>query len=609
MLEKLRSFLLGKPLSTGEICKERFSNLQGLAIFASDNLSSTAYATEEILLVLMLGGATALSYSLPIAALIVILIVAVALSYRQLIHAYPHGGGAYTVARDNLGELPALVAAAALLIDYILTAAVSISAGTAAITSAFPSLYKWKVLLALSTLFIIWWGNMRGIRESGKLFALPTYIFIASIFWMIGYGIWHYLTGTFPQPQTTSLETLQLGGVTMFILLARAFAAGCTALTGIEATSNGVQSFRPPEAKNASRTLGAMAAILAVIFLGITFFSRTLMLVPRAEETIVSQTARALFGRGPSYFAVQLGTMLILLLAANTPFAAFPRLGAVLARDRYFPHQFANLGARLVHTTGIAVIAIFAAILILFFQADTHRIIPLYAVGVFLVFTISQFGMVKHWRKKHTHQKHWLSISINFLGGCLTAIVLIVVFVSKFKYGAWILLPAILILTLLMRSIRKHYASVADELSLTRPIEHIPQEKTVVLLIAGVHRGVIKAVEFVELLNPSRIKAVHIATDPEEAERIRQKWEHYVKKIALDIVDSPYRDVIEPLIQYIETVERNYEGDIIIVAIPEFVPTKWWHHFLHNQTAKHIREALEHREDVIIVDVPYRLKK
>jgi amino acid transporter len=611
MFENLRTFLFGKPLGTGQIRQERLSNPQGLAIFASDSLSSTAYATEEILLVLVAGGALALSYSLPIAGLIALLIGVVVLSYRQLIHAYPQGGGAYQVARDNLGEFPALVAAAALLLDYILTASVSIAAGTAAITSAFPTLYQWKVLLALIILLLLWWGNLRGIRESGKIFAIPTYLFIASIFWMLGSGLWRYISGSPLIPnQIPSVRTLPEfhGALTLFLLM-RAFAAGCTALTGIEATSNGVQSFRPPEAKNASRTLGIMAVILATIFLGITFFAKVLGIVPTPEETVVSQIARAIFGRGPSYFFVQIGTMLILLLAANTPFAAFPRLGAVLAKDKYFPHQFGSLGARLVHTSGIAAIALLSGALLVFFRADTHRIIPLYAVGVFLVFTISQFAMVKHWENYHPHRLHRGNIVVNAIGGIITAIVFLIVFISKFAAGAWILVPAIALLIKGMKTVRQHYANIAEELSLSRPIEHIPQEKTVVLLVSGVHQGTMKAVEFVKLLNPSRIKAVHIAIDPEEAERIRQKWNRYVKDLELEIIASPYRDIIAPLIEYIENVERSWEGDVVIVALPEFVPTKWWHHFLHNQTARYLRDVLEHREDVIIVDVPYRLKK
>jgi amino acid transporter len=449
---------------------------------------------------------------------------------------------------------------------------------------------------------------MRGVRESGKLFAIPTYLFIASLFWLIGAGIWRAATGTLP-PHLPPQEPAMVAGGALMVLLLRAFAAGCTALTGIEATSNGVQSFRPPEAKNAANTLTVMAVILGTIFLGVTVLARALGVMPRPEETVVSQVARLVFDRSFPYFSVQISTALILLLAANTPFAAFPRLGAVLARDGYFPRQFASLGARLVYTTGIAAIAIFAGTLLAFFRADTHRIIPLYAVGVFLVFTISQFGMVRHWRQAHPHALHRGNIAMNALGGTLTAVVLAIVFLSKFIYGAWLLVPSIAFLVVLMKAIRRHYTSVAAQLSLANPIAHIPQEKTVVLLISGVHQGTIKAIEFVQLLNPARVKALHVAIDPREAERIKEKWSRYAPDIPLDIVESPYRDLIEPIIAYIERVERSWEGDTVIVAMPEFVPTKWWHHFLHNQTAKHIRDALEHREDVIIVDVPYRLKE
>jgi len=601
---------LGEPLDSRRIKHERLSNAQGLAVFSSDPLSSTAYATEEILLVLASAGAAALSYALPISIAITSLIFIVILSYRQTIHAYPQGGGAYSVAKDNLGMLPALTAASALLIDYTLTVAVSISAGIAALTSAIPSLFPFRVELALASLAIIAWGNLRGIRESGRLFSIPTYFFVISMFGLIGYGFWRYITGTLPHGAPAAIggdgAILSIG----FLLLLRAFAAGCTALTGIEATSNGVQAFKPPEATNASNTMTRMGIMLGVIFIGISALARALSILPKAEETVVSQVAAGLFGRTLPYFLVQAATMFILILAANTSFAGFPRLGSILARDGYFPRHFRELNLRLAYSSGILALAAAAGALIIFFQADTHRIIPLYAVGVFLVFTISQFGMVRHWKSKHQHdhKTHRWNIAINMIGGTLTGIVLAVVFLSKFGHGAWILVPATLALIIFMRAIHNHYDSVAQQLSLAHPTATIPAEKTVIIPISGVHQGTMKAIEFVKTLNPARVKAVHVAMDPEESNIVRKKWLRHVRGIPLDIIASPYRDIIEPLIDYIDKECRKRESDVVIVAVPEFIPTRWWHHFLHHRTAKYLRDTLTEREDVIIVDVPYRLQ-
>lgn len=605
---KLRAFLLGEPLDTRQTSRERLSNPQGLAIFASDSLSSTAYATEEILLVLVAAGAVAFTYSIPIASAIGILVFVVAISYRQLIHAYPQGGGAYTVSRDNLGELTALTAGATLFVDYVLTVAVSIAAGTAAITSAFPQLYPWKIAIALGTLVFIAWGNLRGVRESGKLFAIPTYMFIFSALSVIGYGLWRYLSGTFPEAVSGAATLPQTASAITLFLILRAFAAGCTALTGIEATSNGVRAFRPPEAKNAANTMTVMAVLLAIIFVGLTVLANALAVIPKAEETVVSQIAAGLLDKNYFYFLVQFSTAAILLLAANTAFAGFPRLGSILAKDKYFPHQFYQLSSRLVYSSGIIILAIAAGGLLILFRANTHLLIPLYAVGVFLVFTISQFGMVRHWIRRHKHGKHRINMYINAFGGTLTAVVLAVVFITKFRYGAWMLVPAIFALIILMQTIRRHYGSVAAQLSLANPPPSIPEEKTVIIPVSGVHQGTLKAVEFIKLLNPEHILAVHVSTDPEEAETVRKKWVRYIPGIPLEIIESPHRELIEPLINYIESVQKQWEKDIVIVALPEFVPTKFWHHFLHNQTAKHIRDTLEHREDVIIVDVPYRLQ-
>lgn len=605
---KFRQFFLGRPLPTKQMGEERLSNIQGLAIFASDALSSTAYATEEILWVLILGGAVAFSFSLPIALTISALIIVVVISYRQTIHAYPQGGGAYTVVRANLGEYSGLVAASSLLIDYILTAAVSVAAGIAAITSAFPALYPWRVAFAVLVVAFLAWGNLRGVRESGKLFALPTYFFIVSMFGVIVYGFWRFVVGTLPAlPEVGGLAAMSSVGM---LLILRAFSSGCTAMTGIEATSNGVQTFKEPVAVNASRTLAIMASILVFIFLGITFLSYQMHAVPRLEETVISQVAEGLFGRNTFYFLIQLATALILLLAANTPFAGFPRVTSILAKDGFLPRQFQQLGSRLIYANGIFILALAAIVILLFFQADTHSIIPLYAVGVFLGFSLSQLGMVRHWMRDTSEVKHYFSIFINAFGGALTSIVFVVTFIFKFEHGAWIMMPAVLFLVFFMRAVRMHYTSVQNQLALENPIPPIPKEKTIIILVANIHVGTLKAVEFARTLHAAHLKAVHIAAEEnaEETEMMKQHWARHVNDIRLDVIQSPFRELTGPLIKYIQGVERKWDNDTVIVVIPEFVPTKFWHHWLHNQTAMQIRWALEHLEDVEIVDVPYRLK-
>lgn len=605
---KFRQFLLGRPLPTKQMTEEKLSNMQGLAIFASDALSSTAYATEEILWVLVLGGIAAFSFSLPIALAISTLIIIVVISYRQTIHAYPQGGGAYAVAKANLGEYSGLVAASSLLIDYILTAAVSVAAGIAAITSAFPALYPWRVALAVLVVVFLAWGNLRGVKESGKLFALPTYFFIVSMFGIIVYGFWRFMEGTLPSlPEAAGLTAVSSVGM---LLILRAFSSGCTAMTGIEATSNGVQAFREPAVKNASQTIMVMAGILVFIFLGITFLSYQMHIVPKLDETVISQAAEALFGRNIFYFLIQLATAFILLLAANTPFAGFPRVTSLLAKDGFLPRQFQQLGSRLIYANGIFILALFAIGILVFFRADTHSIIPLYAVGVFLGFTLSQLGMVRHWMRDTSGAKHNLSIFINAFGGAFTLAVFAITFIFKFEHGAWILVPAVLFLVLFMRAVRNHYISVENQLALENPVPPIPKEKTVIILVSGIHVGTLKAVEFAKTLHAAHLKAVHIAVgeSPEESEAVKRHWSEHVRDVRLDIIPSPFRELTGPLIQYIQGVDRQWDNDTVIIVIPEFVPTKFWHHWLHNQTAMQIRWTLEHMEDVEIVDVPYRLR-
>lgn len=605
---KFKQFFIGRPLATRQIISEKLSNVEGLAIFSADALSSTAYATEEILWVLMAGGIAAFVFSIPIALAISALIMIVVISYRQTIHAYPQGGGAYTVAKANLGEYSGLVAASSLLIDYILTAAVSVAAGIAAITSAFPALYPWRVALAIGAIMFLAWGNLRGVKESGKLFAIPTYFFLAASFGLIAYGFWRVMQGTLPVlSEAHALTAISSLGI---LLILRAFSSGCTAMTGIEATSNGVQAFKEPVVENASKTLAVMAGILVFIFLGVTFLSYQMHVVPRLEETVISQVAESLFGRNIFYFLIQFATALILLLAANTPFAGFPRVTSILAKDNFLPRQFQQLGSRLIYANGVFILALLSIGILVFFRADTHNIIPLYAVGVFLGFTLSQLGMVRHWMRDISGKKHRFSIFINAFGGLLTLVVFVITFVFKFEHGAWILVPAVSFLVLFMRAVRRHYLSVENQLALENPIPAIPKKKTVVVLVSGIHVGTLKAVEFAKTLHAAHVRAVHIATDEtaEESEAVKQHWLSHVSDVHLDIIPSPYRELTGPLIQYIQEIEKRWDDDTVIVVIPEFVPTKFWHHWLHNQTAMQIRWALEHIQDVEIVDVPYRLK-
>lgn len=611
LFARIKEFIFGKPLPTHRAPQEKLSNVQGLAIFSSDALSSTAYATEEILWVLILAGTGALLWSIPITFTIVGLILLVTLSYRQTIHAYPQGGGAYTVAKDNFGETLATIAGGSLLLDYILTVVVSVAAGVAAITSAIPPLLPWRVFISVAVILFVAWGNLRGVRESGKLFALPTYLFIFSLFALIAWGFLRiFLGGGFAasDPVAKVAEETALP-ITLFLIL-RAFSSGCAALTGIEATSNGVQAFQAPQAKNAANTMAAMSVILAAIFIGLSFLASHLQIIPKSEETVLSQIARVIFGGSNiPYFMVQSATALILLLAANTSFADLPRVAALLAQDRYFPKQFRHVGSRLVYANGILALAVASILLIVLLDANTHSIIPLYAIGVFIGFTLSQLGMVRHWRKQTQSLGNYARMFLNGLGGTATLVVLAVTLFSKFGHGGWISVLILALIMLCMRLVKHHYDTVARQLSLSNPWPKIPAQKTVIILVGGLHLGTIKAIKFAKTLKASHLRAVHIADDLSVAEELKEKWEENVPDVPLDIIESPYRDVIGPAIEYIENQERRHAKDVVVVVMPVFIPKKLWHHFLHNHTAWMLHLALENREDVEIVEVPYRLKK
>lgn len=545
-----------------------------------------------------------MSLSLPVAAAIVVLILVVVSSYAQTIRAYPSGGGAYVVAKDNIGRAAGLVAGASLLIGYVLTVAVSLSAGVAAITSAFPSLRPHTVLIAMVALGLITVANLRGVREMGRIFALPTYVFIASLVALIVTGIWRAWYGTLPEPQAYALDAA--APITAFLLL-RAFAAGCTALTGVEVISNGVQSFKKPEVRNARLTLYAMGGVLAFLFLGITFLARTLGIVPDHAETAVSQVAASVFGRGFMYYVIQAGTAVVLLLAANSSYAGFPSLASILAKDRYLPVQLVNQGDRLVYSNGIIALSFCSALLIVAFGGDTHRLIPLYAMSIFLGFTISQFGMTKKWLTERPPR--WpLRTSLNLVGALATGTVLVTVTVSRFHGGAWTILVVLPLLVAMMVGTNRHYRHLKTKLTLTEEQQiPIPDQHVVILFVSDIHKGTVAAMRYAKALKPTFIKALHIAFDERGAHDIREKWNKWGMDIPLIIVPSPYRQLTEILLHYIREIDRQHPHAAITVVLPEFVCPHWWQLLLHNQTAARIKQELLH-EHVSVVSVPIQLK-
>lgn len=604
----LKHVLVGKPIPSHLAHHERYTKSTGLAILASDALSSVAYATEEILRTLLIAGTAALWLVTPIGAVIAGLMLIIAFSYRQTIHAYPAGGGAYRVARENIGTIPGLVAAAALLLDYVLTVAVSVAAGVAAITSAFPEWHVSRVWLALAFLALLVVGNLRGIRESGRIFALPTYFFIACMGTLIAVGVYRILTGQFDPAQSPANVVIppQAESLSVFLVL-RAFANGCTALTGIEAISDGVPAFKPPEARNAGITLMVMAALGVALFLGITLLADAFHVVPREQETVISQLNRAILGgRGPLYYMVQMATTLILILAANTAFSDFPRLASIVAKDRFLPRQFANQGDRLAFSNGIVVLSLLAGVLLVAFGGDTHALIPLYMLGVFVSFTLSQTGMVLKWRREK--RPGWrTSMLINALGALLTSIVLVIVAVTKFTEGAWIIVFLIPVLVAFFLAIHRHYARVAQQLSL-RDIELTPRRhNTVIVPIGGVHRAVVQALDYARTLSGD-VRAIYVDVDARATEEIRREWSRWGQGIRLEILASPFRSVMEPLLEYIEITNEERPDDFITVLLPEFVPARWWHHLLHNQRALLIKGALLFRHNVVVTSVPYHLR-
>ena len=623
----LRSWLIGRPLSTADATHQTIGKVVGLAVFASDALSSTAYATQEILGVIAAAGTMAYGYLFPISLAIITLLAIVTISYEQTIHAYPGGGGAYIVARDNLGELPAQTAGAALLTDYILTVSVSISAGVAQIVSAYPALFPYRVVIAVIAVFFIMLINLRGVKESGTAFAIPTYFFVILMVGTVGFGVFRYLTGSLGMvidpPHFEAKHVLSV--ITPFILL-HAFANGTTALTGVEAISNGITAFKEPRSKNAGVTLIWMSLILGSLFLGLSFLTGKVQAVFSEEETVISQLARTIYdGRGALYLMLISGTTVILIMAANTAFADFPRLGALHAGDGFLPRQLTYRGSRLVYSRGIVSLAVIASVLIIIFQASVTRLIPLYAIGVFLSFTLSQAGMARRWWKighlaegvevvepgsTLKYEKGWqYRMMINGFGAVCTAVVMVVFAVTKFREGAWVVLILTPVLVTIFFSIHHHYKGLAKKLSLDNYGVIAPHtiRHRVIMPVSGVHQGTLAALRYARMLSDD-ITAVHVTIEPADAEKVRQKWETWGEGIRMVMLDSPYRLFLEPLLGYIaEIAKQRQPGETITIVVPEFVAENRLTEVLHTNTADLLRSQLKRQHGIVIINVPYHV--
>jgi amino acid transporter len=604
---KFKHVVVGAPLPSEALSHQRITKAKALAIFASDALSSVAYATDEILLVLAAAG-TALMLSLPIALAIVFLLSIVALSYRQTIKAYPQGGGTYIVTKDNLGATPSLVAGSALMIDYVLTVAVSVAAGVAALSSAWPAALPYQLPLALGAVAIVTMTNLRGIRESAALVAAPTYVFIISIFGLLAVGAWKVATGQPPVEEVAALLPPATEGLGVFLVL-RAFAAGCSAMTGTEAISDGVPAFQMPQSRNAMSTLTTMVIVLGAMFLGITALAHCYAILPRPEETVISQLARAILGRGSAYYGIQTATALILLLAANTSFADFPRLASFLAHDHFLPRIFANRGDRLGFSTGILTLGGLSAALLVAFGAKTDHLIPLYAVGVFISFTLSQTSMVRRWWTKR--EAGWLpGIAINSVGALLTALVALVIMTTKFTHGAWMILVLLPLLVWTQRGIRRHYDEVGQAIAFDpSDLSAIPQATSeVVVPVAGLTRLASHKVRYALSLG-ARVTAVHVTDDPAAGQRLQLEWARWFPHVSLVIVESPYRTFLGPFLAYLATQRPGAPGTPTTVVLTEFVPCHWWQWMLHNQDALRLKVALFFVPHVAVVDVPFHLRR
>ena len=620
-----RSWLIGRPLATADAPHQTIGKLIGLAVFSSDAMSSVAYGPQELMVVLALTGVGNLRLAFPIVIGIVTLLAVLTFSYEQTIHAYSGGGGAYIVSRDNLGEIPAQVAGAALLTDYVLTVSVSISSGVAQIVSAFPGLFNYRVEIAVGLILFIMLINLRGVKESGVTFSIPTYFFLILAFFTVIVGLIRYLTGTLGMViNPPSLATGVIQPLTIFIIL-RAFANGTSSLTGVEAISNGIPAFKEPRSQNAGTTLIWMSGILGSLLFGITFLSVQIGAIPSESETVISQLARTAFGgQGILYLAMIIGTTVILVMAANTAFADFPRLSALQAADSFLPRQLTYRGSRLVYSRGIAALAIIASLLVIVFQASVTNLIPLYAIGVFLSFTLSQAGMAHRWWKSGhlapgieikepgsilRHDDGWLhKMIINGIGSGCTLIVTFIFAITKFKDGAWIVVILIPSLVGIFLMIHQHYKNLASQLTLEK---HIPSGRIsrlrVIMPVSGMHRGTVAALRYARTLSDD-VTAVHVSIDEKETVKLEEKWENWGEGVRLVVLNSPYRLFLEPLLEYIDKVDVTLRGDeAITIVVPQFIPKHWWNNFLHTRTAEMLRKVLLQRDNIVITEVPYQV--
>ncbi|SHS96692.1 amino acid/polyamine/organocation transporter, APC superfamily [Mycobacteroides abscessus subsp. abscessus] len=607
MISSIKRLLIGRPLKSAQLGEQKLNKTKALAILSSDALSSVAYGPEQILIVLVSIGAIAFWYSIPIAIGVLLLLTALILSYRQIIYAYPQGGGAYVVSKTNLGVNPGLVAGGSLLVDYILTVAVSVSAGTDAITSAFPAFHDYNVEIAIVFVIFLTLLNLRGVTESASILAYPVYLFVLALFILIGVGLFNVITGQVPPELHTPIGT-PVAGISLFLLL-KAFASGSSALTGVEAISNAIPNFKDPAPKNAARTLMLMGTLLAILLSGIVVLAYYYGITPKAEETVVSQIASQTFGRTFMYFFIQGTTALILILAANTGYSAFPLLAVNLANDKFIPRMFTLRGDRLGYSNGIMMLGFASILLIITFHGHTENLIPLYAVGVFIPFTLSQTGMMVKWiREKPTG---WVSkLIINSAGALISFVVTMMFFITKFSQ-VWPVLVFIPVIVLVFHKIHKHYEAIADQLRVTTCEAALPIEGNVIIVpVAGITHVVENTINYAKSLSASQVIAVHVAFDREEEKRFEEKWKEWQPDVRLVTLHSHYRSMIHPLSKFVDTVEHkasesNYR---VTVLIPQFIPKKGWHNMLHNQSSLLIRSFLLYRKNVVVSTLPYHLK-
>jgi amino acid transporter len=612
----VKRIFLGRPLASAEQEHQRILKVIGLAVFSSDAISSTAYATEEILFVTAVGAsslALGLDILVPVAIAVALLLAIVVASYRRTIFAYPSGGGSYVVSRENLGRNASLVAGASILVDYILTVAVSVSAGVAAIISipAFEGARDSRVLLCVALIVLITLTNLRGIKESGRIFAIPTYLYIVVLSTLIVVGLIESALGDVAQvpfdPEAFE-GAREAGGTLGLFLILKGFSSGAVALTGVEAIADGVPAFRKPAARNAATTLTWMAIILGTLFLGTALLADQLHPYPSEDQTVLAQMGQQVFGEGPVFLILQLATAAILTLAANTAYADFPRLSSIIAGDGFLPRQFANRGDRLVFSNGVLFLAGAAALLIVAFGGVTNALIPLYAVGVFTSFTLSQLGMVRYQRRKQ-EGKWSFGAAVSALGAIATFVVLSIVLTTKFTSGAWLPVVVIPAIVILFKAIRRHYDAVATELAVEPGWRPPRMNHTIIVLVGRVHRGVLQALAYSKSLHPTRLIAVSMVSEPEEQEAIQKQWAEHDIDVTLEIVHNPYRELSRPVLDLVDELDARYDNDVVTIVIPEFVVKHWWEHLLHNQSALLLKGRLLFRKDVVVVSVPYHLHR